>query len=326
MFNLVFSAAKASSFLGSAFISAHRPVFSFRSEVSMTSRSFPLLIALGCTTFIAVAFAQTSTPTQASCTFNFYQLRSSFFVAGINDFGTLVGSRTLGSSAAGAIRWANGGVTLVSGTSELSARNDAGISIGLSQSGGPILLNGTSVTPISLTIGGIAYTSFNPSGINKWGTIVGTYKDSAGVTHGFKRWSNGNGVTVDYPGAKATDPLSINDSGAIVGFYSHFSPPTQSHGFIYHNGQWATLDYPNTPQYTSLIGISNAGVIFGDTFDPFFQSPTTAFLYENGVFKVISAPNYGYVVTNAISLRRGLISGAGVASDGTSNPFIAKCN
>ncbi len=296
----------------------------------MTSRSFPLLMALGCTTFMAEAFAQTSTQaqTQAFCAFKIF---SSPFggVLGINDFRTLVGY----GPGAGSIRWANGGVTLVGGTSVLFGRNDAGTSVGLSQSGGPIILNGTSITPIGMTIGGTAYTNFAPYGINNWGTIVGTYKDSAGVIHGFKRWGNGNGITLDYPGATYTGPASINDSGAIVGSYSLVTgnTPTQPHGFIYHNGKWATLDIPtnNTlAKYTYLIGISNAGVVFGDTFDPFYMSPTTAFLYQNGIFKVIPAPNpnYGYVVTIATSLRRGLIFGEGVALDGTRNSFIATCN
>jgi hypothetical protein len=144
------------------------------------------------------------------------------------------------------------------------------------------------------------------------------------VTHGFKRWSNGTGISLDYPGAKETDPVSINDDGTVVGFYSPVSPASQPHGFIYHN-QWATLDFPNTRQYTALTGITNSGVVFGNTFDPFFESATTAFLYRSGRFEVIPSSRHGYVVVDAISLIRGLILGEAVDSDGLRHPFTANC-
>ena len=289
----------------------------------MTIRTFPtLLFTMMCTT--PLCFAQTKAPTQAACTFSFYQSRS-FAAAGINDFGTLVGAAAAGKSSAGAIRWANGAVTSVSGTTLLLGRNDAGISIGLDQGGRPIIFRGKSITRIGLVIGGTFYTMFAPTGVNKWGTIVGTYKDAAGVTHGFKRWGNGAGISLDYPGAKETDPVSINDDGIVVGFYSPVSPPSQPHGFIYHNGHWATLDFPNTPQYTALTGVTNSGIVFGNTFDPFFESATTAFLYRRGRFEVIPSSQHGYVVVDAISLIRGLILGEAVDPDGLRHPLIADC-
>ena len=289
----------------------------------MAIRIFPpLLFMMMCTT--SPCFAQRNAPAQAACTFSFYQSRS-FAAAGINDFGTLVGAAAVGKNSAGAIRWASGAVSSVSGTSLLLSRNDAGISIGLDLSDGPIILKAGSITRIGLLIGGTHYAMFAPAYINKWGTIVGTYKDAAGVTHGFKRWSNGAGISLDYPGAKETDPVSINDNGTVVGFYSPVSPPSQPHGFIYHNGQWATLDFPNTSQYTALTGITNSGAVFGNTFDPFFESATTAFLYRSGRFDVIPSTQHGYVVIDAISLIRELILGEAVDSGGLRYPLTANC-
>ena len=85
-------------------------------------------------------------------------------------------------------------------------------------------------------------------------------------------------------------------------------------GFIYHNGQWATLNYPNAV-FTNLVGISNAGVIIGNA------DTDGGFLYENGAFKIISAPNGSPTTVVGISPKLGLIVGTG-----TSGGFIAKCN
>src|SRR5262249_44154078 len=161
--------------------------------------------------------------------------------------------------------------------------------------------------------------------INKWGTIVGWYFDAAGTIHGFKRWRrHGHGFSLDFPGAKETFPLSINDQGTIVGFYSPTLPQNeQRHGFIYSNGKWATLDYPSSTLQTALTGISNSALIVGNTSHGHFLKGS--FLYQNGVFKVISDPN-SLVPTDVsgISPRSGLITGnAGFSGSGG---FVATCH
>ena len=51
-----------------------------------------------------------------------------------------------------------------------------------------------------------------------------------------------------------------------MGSYSKFpSPNTWNHGFIYNNGQLATLNYPDSTLQTILSGISNANLIVGTT-------------------------------------------------------------
>jgi probable HAF family extracellular repeat protein len=102
-----------------------------------------------------------------------------------------------------------------------------------------------------------------------------------------------------------TFPTAINDSGTIVGFTQ-----IPYHAFIYHNGKWATLVYPNG-DITLLSGISNAGVIVGNA--GFADGSAKGFLYNKGAFKVISPPNtVGPGVGSGvigISLRSGLILG-----------------
>lgn len=162
-----------------------------------------------------------------------------------------------------------------------------------------------------------------PSGINKWGTVIGEYLDpDLSNAHGFKRWSNGTTHTLDFPGAapNTTRPAGINDLGTVVGSYKDISG--RDHGFILHKGQWATLDYPNASD-TTLVGISNAGQIIG-------RAPLggvwVLFLYENSTFKVISVPNSdpGSRSLNSISPKQGLILGR-MSNPFSSQGFIAKC-
>ena len=129
----------------------------------------------------------------------------------------------------------------------------------------------------------------------------------------FKRWSNGTTHILDFPGAapSSTRPAGINDLGTVVGTYKH-TTGGRNHGFIFHNGQWATLDYPHALD-TRLFGITNAGQIIG--------SAGSLFLYENGTFKVISVPNSAYPELLSISPKQGLILGRNTATQA----FIAKC-
>jgi hypothetical protein len=281
-----------------------------------------------CWVLVAMALA-TQAQTQAACTFNFFSPTTPFklpdgtpvFIQpiGINDFGTIVGYSSPGK-ARGLIRWANGGVTRVKGTRQLFARNDHGTSVGFDLTGQGILVNGTTITPIVLDVtnGGLKEVR----GINRWDTIVGRYRlpNNAGG-RGFKRWSTGTTHTLDFPGVAFTGPIGINDNGTVVG------TATPDHGFIFHQGQWATLDYPGaqSPGDTVLVGITNAGKIIGNAFSGTDFS-TTPFLYENGTFKVISVPNAvpGSESLRSISPKLGLI--LGVTDVATGSPaFIAQC-
>jgi probable HAF family extracellular repeat protein len=268
--------------------------------------------------------------TQASCAFTFFQ--TSFQTGlqltpfGINDFGTVVGAANDPNKhfQTGFIRWANGGLTSFAapnGPSLLFARNDKGVSLGLENTNAIILI-GTNVSRITLTIGATTYTAVQGFGINSWGSIVGEYGDTAGVNHGFKRWSNGSGLTLDFPNAVDTFARAINDSGTIVGTIG-VTPLT--HGFIYHNGSWAKVDYPNADA-TTLVGISNAGVVIGNSSSA--NGTSKAFLYNNGVFKVISPPNTTGSYVTGMSLKSGLILGVAYSNVafGGQQGFVAKCN
>jgi uncharacterized membrane protein len=291
----------------------------------------------------------TQAQTQADCTFNFFSLQTTLTLSdgtpvfmqprGINDFGTIVGRtypngiNDFGAIVAdssphtghrGLIRWANGGVTVVKGTKSLLARNDQGTSAGLEWTGEGVLVNGTTLTPIVLDLNNTT-TVYSVNGINKWGTVVGSYVTPDRQGHAFKRWKNGTTHTLQFPGTlfpSNTRPAGINDVGTVVGTY--FGNHGMSHGFIFHNGQWATLDYPHASG-TALVGITNAGKILGiASFYP--TSVFTQFLYENGAFKVISVPNSsGTPWLMSVSPKQGLILGIMEFFPTGKPAFIAQC-
>lgn len=286
-----------------------------RTRVASLSVSIILLLA-GC-----AAQAQT----QSTCSLNLFSLNPGstwVYPAAINDSGTIVGLAQVLTPEQNVafVQWANGGLNFSFGqhtVSLLSGRNDNGTSIGYSGvgqtpvfldgftapflMGTPVLLNGTTSTPITFSV---PTGQLNVNGINVWGSIVGAGNIGDLKFHGFKRWSNGNVVMLDYPGAVQTVPTSINDNGAIVGYYSDSSG--QTHGFLYVNGKWATLDYPHASG-TSLSGISNAGLIVGNAT---VNGAQTAFIYKSGTFKffwITNNPSNSVYVMDGISPRKGLI-------------------
>lgn len=74
-------------------------------------------------------------------------------------------------------------------------------------------------------------------GLNDWGAITGYYLDANNVYHGFVRSPQGKVTTFDAPGANTTTgsysgtfPVSINDQGAITGYY--LDVKNVNHGFL----------------------------------------------------------------------------------------------
>lgn len=110
--------------------------------------------------------------------------------------------------------------------------------------------------------------SISASGINARGEIVGSYTDSANVTHGFLK-SGDAFVTIDYPDAVATQARGINPQGDIVG--THQGPDRfkqgsggDIHGFLLRAGtpMFEAIDYPGHMN-TIAQRITANGLIFG---------------------------------------------------------------
>jgi hypothetical protein len=280
--------------------------------------------------------------TPASCTFTIFQLdtsanNTSTSIGGINDFRTLVGSRFLGGgNVRGLIRFSGGGISYFNapngGDTRLTGRNNSGISTGYYFNIGAgrfegLLLDGSQFISVSRSN---SPTFLN--GINKWNSSVGAYAFGPYPKfHGFKRYSNGRFLAIDYPGALGTSSAAINDGGTIIGSYflpSQQDPFYTQHGFIYGNGQWATLDYPDKKLWTSLEGVSNDGTIIGNTIaiKSGIQMIQSAFLYKHGRFETISAPNQPFTQVSGISPNLDLIAGFALDFSGATEGFIATCH
>jgi hypothetical protein len=261
---------------------------------------------------------------QASCTFSFFPLTTtlsngntfSMSPNGVNDFGAVVGTGFTNTTPVknfGFVRSADGAIKVVSGTISLVDRNDLKASIGYNASGQLLVDSSGTITPLQLSFNNNGFFS---RGINNWGNIVGSYNTST-ATDGFKRFSDGGTIKLGFPGASSTFPTSINDHGMIVGSYFVGSGGGQlpQNGFIYSQGNWATLNYPSS-LFTDLVGVSNNGVIVGNATD--FG---LAFRYEKGQFKTIVGPNGVGVTVTGISPRFGLI----VGTAGPKGGFVAMC-
>ena len=268
----------------------------------------------------------------ASCKFNLFLLDPSKptdpsigWGIGANDWGTTVGQAVKlvqgPIDTQGFIRYSGGAVSYytLSGAplTFFNARNNNGVTIGGSfdslGNGQAFMLQGSIVTLIDDPRG--TPHSTQAWGINKYNSIVGSYLDPVtGASRGYKRYSNGSFAGLNYPGAQATNPQSINDSGAVVGNYT--TTRGVRHGFLYFNGKWSTLDYELSPS-PNLIGISNAGVILGSNF-----------IYANGTFKLLpNVPNSTWTEFYTMS-PAGLITGRAFGFSADPNDqygFTATC-
>jgi hypothetical protein len=80
-----------------------------------------------------------------------------------------------------------------------------------------------------------------PTKINDRGQIAGLYVDAAGAEHGFL-FSGGQYLTIDFPGAIATEALALNNWGepAVAGDY--VDSIGKVHGFVRIGGEFHSVD------------------------------------------------------------------------------------
>src|SRR5581483_9325667 len=270
--------------------------------------------------------------TQASCNFKVFSLNQSqpnnpaTHPWGVNDNTAVVGYGDFPNATPGFkafVRKAGGATTywLPSGAlwSWFNNRNDNGATVGgyvdSSKRGHAVIVQGSTVTEVVHPKAQPGSTSVH--GVNKFNNVVGQYTGLNGKQNGFKKYSNGGFVDLDYPGSNETLPWSINDNGAIMDTYH--GADTEDHGFIYRNGSWTTLDYLNKPSQTDLYGISNDDVIVGDA------QGDVAFMYKNGKFERIAVPNLPPTATTVRGISaNGIITGE-VSKGGHWYGYTATC-
>lgn len=252
---------------------------------------------------------------------------------GINDLGIVVGGTNSdyhGTQPPAFTRYPNGKIQIFRYHdlyTTFNRRNSQGVTIGSYQ--GPAARGVPDGHVHGIVIYGSQVATFNypnasdtfPQGINKWGTIVGSYKmPGSNHEHGFK-YTNGKFYSIDYPNAVDTTIASINDDGVMVG--AEYTGSGVYEGFLRtKEGKFTAIKDPKATGATFPSDINNTGTIVGDYIIGLNPQP---FLYSNGTFKDINVPNarpYGEV--EGIN-DHNEVAGQVFTNDGSSG-FIAQCH
>jgi hypothetical protein len=138
--------------------------------------------------------------------------------------------------------------------------------------------------------------------INASGTIIGDFTavKNGSIVSGWML-SGGAFSVLQFPDSSFTRPVSINDAGDVVGYYSD-KKSSKNHGFLLTGGRWTTIDVPDSDQ-TIVSGIDASGALLGSFCDygkscyendsgagTFIKGSTHGFLLSGGVFTVIDVP------------------------------------
>ena len=89
----------------------------------------------------------------------------------------------------------------------------------------------------------------------------------------------------------------MNKLGAIVG--SYLDSGGKMHGFLYHGGAYATLNFPGASN-TDALGINDAGQIVG-WYLPSGSSVSQGFVYSNGQYSTILVNGVPSISVDAIN-------------------------
>jgi len=101
------------------------------------------------------------------------------------------------------------------------------------------------------------------SAINDAGVVIGYFKSSSGINEGFIRAADGTISTFAVPGknVQGTGPLSINEDGAIAGYYQN---RINQGGFVRAaDGNLKTIDVPRGKD-TEINSINDKGQLAGE--------------------------------------------------------------
>jgi hypothetical protein len=143
------------------------------------------------------------------------------------------------------------------------------------------------------------------AGINKEGTIVGSYAPSNGIPpeHGFIRSVNGTITTFDVPGSDRTQPVAINAAGEVAGIYYFDSNHLQG-GFV-RSADGNITTYSGTPVGInaggSIVGWSIPAGSSGEGFVRFPQGAINSFGFQPGhiVFPYMGINEAGSIFANS---------------------------
>ena len=197
-------------------------------------------------------------------------------VIGINDNGITVGFWVNGAGANMGFYWRNGRFHNVNfptrnnaspAVNQLLGVNNADIAVGFyndkagNAHGYTFNVRTGRFTPV--TIAGA--TSLTAAGINNRGDIAGFSTNAAGTTSAFLKTRFGHVTTIAFPGASSTEAFGVNDSDEVVGQYTvGTGSAAVSHGFVWLNGKFGTVDVPTAEGNNTVInGINDEGDLVG---------------------------------------------------------------
>jgi hypothetical protein len=112
---------------------------------------------------------------------------------------------------------------------------------------------------------GTAGPSLTAAAINNQGDVAGFYVDRNGTTDAFLARRHGRFLTLDYPGATATQAFGVNDRGEVVGAYTDGTGSAAAmHGFTWTpGGGFVSVDDPHGVGTTTINGVNDAGDLVG---------------------------------------------------------------
>jgi probable HAF family extracellular repeat protein len=141
-----------------------------------------------------------------------------------------------------------------------------------------------------------------------FGTSLGGINETG--PHGFSF------VTLVAPGASLTQPLGISNSGVVVGAYTKVS----NNGFVLRNGNFATVNVPNSS--TAVYGINSSAKLVGYYDADNGGASSQGFVFGNGKLETLNLP--GAVATEASGINdASMVVGFGfVANVGSYEGFL----
>jgi len=169
-------------------------------------------------------------------------------------------------------------------------------------------------------------------GINNRGQIAG-YFGSGAKGHPNKGYvlnlnAPASYLNENFPGAKQTQVIGINDEGVTVGFWSAQNKKSQANnnfGFYSMNGQFHSVNFPtrnmSRPPVNQLLGVNDRNVAVGFYTGAQGQSHSYEFSIQGGWFHRIRIP--GAMSTTASGINnRGAVAGFYTGRGGVTRGFL----
>ncbi len=107
-------------------------------------------------------------------------------------------------------------------------------------------------------------------------------------------------ATLDPPNSSGTYPLSMNNSGQVVGkFYDSTKPEFPGTFPLFKNGDaYIPLNVPNATRGSDALSINNRGQVYGRYFD---NQQVHGYMYSGGVYTSFDPPDSAFVLTAGIN-------------------------